>query len=54
MKWEVDKLDISKLETASIDLSKQADLAKNEVVKNTEYNELIKKLMILRKMMLVI
>ena len=32
-----------KLETTPVDLSKLSDVVKNEVVKKTEYNELIKK-----------
>ena len=42
-KSKVDKLDIDKLVTVPVDLSKQSDVAKNKVVKKTEYNELIKK-----------
>ena len=37
MKSEVDKLDIGKLETASVDLE-------NKVIKKTEYNELVKRI----------
>ena len=35
--------DIDKLKTDSIDLSKRSDLAKNDVLKNTSYDELVKK-----------
>ena len=34
---------IGKLETNPVDLSKLSDVVKNEVVKKSEYNELIKK-----------
>ena len=40
LKSEIDKLDIGKLETTPIDLSKLSDLVKNEVVKKTAYDEL--------------
>ena len=40
---EIDKLDICKLETTPIDLSKLSDVIENEVLKKTGYNELIKK-----------
>ena len=43
MKSKVDKLDIGKLETTLFDLSKLNDVAKNHVVKKTEYDELVKK-----------
>ena len=43
LKSKGDKLDIGKLETTSVDLSKLRDVVKNEVVKKTEYNELVKK-----------
>ena len=36
-------MDIGKLETTPVDLSKLSDTVKNEVAKKTEYNELIKK-----------
>ena len=43
LKSEVDKLDIGKLETNCTDLSKLSNVVKNEVVKKTEYDELVKK-----------
>ena len=43
LKSEVDKLDIGKLETNRTDLSKLSNVVKNEVVKKTEYDELVKK-----------
>ena len=43
LKSEIEKLDIGKLETAPVDLSKLCDVVKNEVVKKNEYNELVRK-----------
>ena len=43
MKSKVNKLDIAKLETTPVGLSKLSDVVKNEVVKKIEYNELVKK-----------
>ena len=43
MKSKVDTLDVDKLEPAPADLSKLSDVVKNEVIKKTEYNELVKK-----------
>ena len=37
-------MDIGKLETTPVDLSKLSDVVKHEAVKNTEYNELVKKI----------
>ena len=42
LKTEVDKLDIDKLVSIPVDLSKLLDVVKN-VVKNTEYNKLVTK-----------
>ena len=39
----VDKLDIDKLKTTPIDLSKLSDVVKNEVIKTTVYDEFVKK-----------
>ena len=47
MKSKVDTVDIGKLETTPTDLSKLSDVVENEVIKKTEYNELVKKLVIL-------
>ena len=44
LKIKTDKLDIGKLETTSADLSKLENVVKNEVVKETEYNELAKRI----------
>ena len=38
LKTEVDKLDIDKLVTVPVDLSKLSDVVKNDVVKKTDYN----------------
>ena len=44
LKSEIGKLDINKLETTPVDLSKLSDAVKSEVVKKTEYNKSVKKL----------
>ena len=43
LKTEVDKLDIDKLTTVPIDLAKQSNAVKNDVVKKTEYDKLVNK-----------
>ena len=43
LKSKVDKLDIGKLETTPVDLSKVSNAVKNGFVKETEYNESVKK-----------
>ena len=43
LKTEVDELDIAKLTAASNDLAKLNNVAKNDAVKNTEYNKLVTK-----------
>ena len=43
LKSKVDKLEIGKLETTPADLSKLSNIVKNDVVKRTEYNKLVKK-----------
>ena len=43
LKSKVDKLDIRKLEPTPVDLNKLSNIVKNDVVKKTEYGELIKK-----------
>ena len=43
MKSKVDKLDVDKLVPVPVDLSKLSDALKKDVVKNTEYDELVKK-----------
>ena len=42
-KSKVDKLDIDKTEATLVDLNKLSDEVKIEVVKKTEYNELVKR-----------
>ena len=41
LKSKVDKLDVDKLVIVPVDLSKLSDVAKNDVVEKTEYNELV-------------
>ena len=43
LKTEVDKLDIGKLATVPVDLSKLSNVVKNDVVKKTVYDKLIAK-----------
>ena len=43
LKTEVDKLDIDKLVTAPVDLSKLSNVVKNEVLKKTVYDKLVTK-----------
>ena len=43
LKTEVDKLDIGKLVTVPVDLSKLSNVVKNEIIKKTEYNKLVGK-----------
>ena len=43
MKRKVKKLDIGKLETTWVHLNKLSNVVKNEVIKKTKYNELVKK-----------
>ena len=42
LKIKVDKLDIGKLETTPVDVSKESFAVKNDVVKKTECNELVR------------
>ena len=42
-KSKVDKLDVSKLIPVPVELIKQGNVVKNNVVKKTEYDELVKK-----------
>ena len=41
MKSKVHELDNGKLETTPVDLSKLSDVVKNDVVKKTDYYELV-------------
>ena len=43
LKTEVDKLDINRLTSISIDLAKLSNVVKNDVVKKTEYDKLVAK-----------
>ena len=43
LKTEVDKLDIVKLLTVAVDLSKLRDIAKNDVIRKTVYDKLVAK-----------
>ena len=43
LKTEVNKLDIGKLKTVPVDLSKLSNVVKNEVIKKTKYNKLVNK-----------
>ena len=43
LKTEVDKLDIGKLKTEPVDLSKLSNVLKNEVINKIEYNKLVNK-----------
>ena len=43
LKSDVDSLDIDKLETTTVDLSKLSDMVKKAVVKKLVYDELVKK-----------
>ena len=42
-KTEVDKLDVDKLASAPVELSKLSDVVKNDVAKKAEYNKLVEK-----------
>ena len=47
LKSKVDKLDIGKLETTPVDLSKLSNVVQNDVVKKNEYDELVKIILVL-------
>ena len=53
LKGKVDKLDIDKLVLVPVDLSKLSNVAKNEVVKKTEYNAKIKKILKIKYLILL-
>ena len=44
LKLDIDRLNINKLRTTPVDLSKVSNLAKNDVVKKTQYDELAENL----------
>ena len=43
LKTKVDKIDVDKLKTVSVDLAKLSNAVKNDVIKKTEYDELVAK-----------
>ena len=43
MKSKLDKLDIGKLDTSPVNLSRLSDVVKNEIVNKIEYNQLLLK-----------
>ena len=43
LKIEIDKIDVDKLKTVPVDLTKFSNLVKNDVVKKTEYDKLVAK-----------
>ena len=43
LKTEADKIDVDKLKTVPIDLAKLSNVVKNDVVKKTDYNDLVNK-----------
>ena len=43
LKTEVDKLDIDKLEPVPVDLNKQSNAVKNDVIEKAVYNKLVSK-----------
>ena len=44
LKTEVDKLDVNKLATIPVDLSKLSNVVKTDVLKKTDYNKLVTKI----------
>ena len=54
LKSKVDKLDIGKLESTPLDLRKVSNIIKNDTIKKSGYNKLVKTLMLLRLLILVI
>ena len=43
LKTEVDKIDADKLKAVPVDLTKLSNVVKNDVIKKTEYNKLVRK-----------
>ena len=43
LKTEVDKIDADKLKTAPVDLGKLSNVVKNDVIKKTEYDQVVAK-----------
>ena len=54
LKSNEDKLDTGALDTTPVDLSKLSNAVKNDVIKNTEYDEMVKNLIILILLILAI
>ena len=48
MKSKVDKLDVDKVFTVLVDLSKLSDVVKNDVAKKTEYDLLVEKVNVIQ------
>ena len=46
-------LDVDKLVPVPVGLNKPSDLVKNDTVKKTEYNELVKKLILILLMLVI-
>ena len=44
LKTEVDKIDAGKLKTVPVDLAKLSNVVKNDVIKKTEYDQLVAKI----------
>ena len=53
LKTKVDDLDVGKLKTVPVDLKKLSDVVDNEVVKNTKFNTLKRKVNKLKKEFLI-
>ena len=43
LETEVDKMNVDRLKTVSVDFAKLSNLVKNDVVKKTEYNKVVTK-----------
>ena len=52
LKCNVDKLDVDKLQSVPVDSKKISDVVEKEVVKKDLYDELVKKLMLFRLLIL--
>ena len=54
LKCNVDKLDVDKLQSVPVDSKKLSDAVEKDVVKKNLYDELVKKLMLFRLLILAI
>ena len=54
LKADVDKWDIDKLVPAPVELSKLSDVVKSNVVKKTEYDELVQKKLIILVLLIIV